>query len=124
MKILIITDAWFPQVNGVVTTYSNIISQLSKRNIEVEVLHPGKFYSLPLFFYNEIKAAINPWKVIQKIKKSEADYIHMAQKDHWELLAEFIYHIKRSLSLRLFIQNFQSILICILKFHYQLHTLS
>jgi len=78
MKILIITDAWFPQVNGVVTTYSNIISQLSKRNIEVEVLHPGKFYSLPLFFYNEIKAAINPWKVIQKIKKSDADYIHIS----------------------------------------------
>ena len=77
MKILIITDAWFPQVNGVVTTYSNIISQLSKRNIEVEVLHPGKFYSLPLFFYNEIKAAINPWKVIQKIKKSDADFIHI-----------------------------------------------
>lgn len=77
MKILIITDAWFPQVNGVVTTYSNIISQLGKRNIEVEVLHPGKFYSLPLFFYNEIKAAINPWKVIQKIKKSDADYIHI-----------------------------------------------
>ena len=77
MKILIITDAWFPQVNGVVTTYSNIISQLSKRNIEVEVLHPGKFYSLPLFFYNEIKAAINPWKVIQKIKKSDADHIHI-----------------------------------------------
>ena len=77
MKILIITDAWFPQVNGVVTTYSNIISQLSKRNIEVEVLHPGQFYSLPLFFYNEIKAAINPWKVIQKIKKSDADYIHI-----------------------------------------------
>lgn len=77
MKILIITDAWFPQVNGVVTTYSNIISQLSKRNIEVEVLHPGKFYSLPLIFYNEIKVAINPWKVIQKIKKSDADYIHI-----------------------------------------------
>ena len=77
MKILIITDAWFPQVNGVVTTYSNIISELSKRNIEVEVLHPGKFYSLPLFFYNEIKAAINPWKVILKIKESDADYIHI-----------------------------------------------
>jgi len=77
MKLLLITDAWSPQVNGVVTTYSNIISQLSKRNIEVEVLHPGKFYSLPLFFYNEIKAAINPWKVIQKIKKSDADYIHI-----------------------------------------------
>ena len=64
MKVLLITDAWFPQVNGVVTTYSNIISELSKRNIEVEVLHPGKFFSLPLPFYNEIKAAINPWRVI------------------------------------------------------------
>jgi len=77
MKVLIITDAWFPQVNGVVTTYSNIISELSKRNIGVEVLHPGKFFSLPLPFYNEIKAAINPWRVISKIKESDADYIHI-----------------------------------------------
>ena len=77
MKLLIITDAWSPQVNGVVTTYSNIIGQLSKFNIEVEVVHPGNFYSIPLPFYNEIKVAINPWKVLLKIKDSNPDYIHI-----------------------------------------------
>ena len=77
MKLLLITDAWSPQVNGVVTTYSNIIGQLSKFNIEVEVVHPGNFYSIPLPFYNEIKVAINPWKVLLKIKDSNPDYIHI-----------------------------------------------
>ena len=77
MKLLLITDAWSPQVNGVVTTYSNIVGQLSKFNIEVEVVHPGNFYSIPLPFYNEIKVAINPWKVLLKIKDSNPDYIHI-----------------------------------------------
>ena len=67
MKVLIITDAWFPQVNGVVTTYTNVIAELRKLNLDVEVVHPAFFFSIPLPFYPEIKAAINPWKVIKLI---------------------------------------------------------
>ena len=87
MKVLIITDAWFPQVNGVVTTYTNVIAELRKLNLDVEVVHPAFFFSIPLPFYPEIKAAINPWKVIKLIKRANADYIHIATEGPLGLLA-------------------------------------
>ena len=40
-KILIITDAWEPQVNGVVTTMTTVVKHLKKKSYNVEVLHPG-----------------------------------------------------------------------------------
>ena len=40
MKIMIVTDAWEPQVNGVVRTYQNIIKELKDREETIEVLHP------------------------------------------------------------------------------------
>ena len=87
MKVLIITDAWFPQVNGVVTTYTNVIAELRKLNLDVEVVHPAFFFSIPLPFYPEIKAATNPWKVIKLIKRANADYIHIATEGPLGLLA-------------------------------------
>ena len=42
-KILIITDAWEPQVNGVVTTMTTVVKKLKKKNFKVEVIHPGIF---------------------------------------------------------------------------------
>ena len=42
MKILIATDAWIPQVNGVVTTLTSLVSELSK-NHEVKVIEPSLF---------------------------------------------------------------------------------
>ena len=38
-KIALISDAWDPQVNGVVTTFKNIIPLLNKKGFDVEVLH-------------------------------------------------------------------------------------
>mgnify|MGYP000113325207 CR=1 FL=1 len=37
MNILIITDAWFPQVNGVVTTLSNVVINLRRNGHIVDV---------------------------------------------------------------------------------------
>ena len=45
MKILIATDAWTPQVNGVVTTLTSLVSELSK-NHEVKVIEPSLFACL------------------------------------------------------------------------------
>ena len=42
-KIALISDAWDPQVNGVVTTFKNIIPLLNKKGFDVEVLHPEMF---------------------------------------------------------------------------------
>ena len=58
MKILIATDAWTPQVNGVVTTLTSLVSKLSE-NHEVKVIEPSLFTSLPIPVYPEIRASID-----------------------------------------------------------------
>ena len=42
-KILIISDAWVPQINGVVTTLSNIYDQGKQNKDTVTIVHPGTF---------------------------------------------------------------------------------
>jgi glycosyltransferase involved in cell wall biosynthesis len=43
MKIALITDAWRPQINGVVTTLVELVDQLRDAGHTVEVIHPGLF---------------------------------------------------------------------------------
>ena len=47
MKIALVTDAWMPQVNGVVTTLVELVRQLQQRGHEVLVIHPGLFRTRP-----------------------------------------------------------------------------
>ena len=56
-KIIIITDAWTPQVNGVVTTYTNIINNLPE-NVSVDVIEPSQFSNIDCPLYKGIKL---PW---------------------------------------------------------------
>lgn len=76
-RILIITDAW-DQMNGVVTTFVNTISELRSMGHDVKVISPDDFRTVPLPTYKEIKVAINPWKVGKLIEGAQADYIHVA----------------------------------------------
>jgi glycosyltransferase involved in cell wall biosynthesis len=70
-KICIVTDAWEPQVNGVVRTYQNICKQLNELNIEHIVLNPNLqgFKTIPMPGYNEISLVINPWKLFAFLDK-------------------------------------------------------
>ena len=77
-KILIITDAWEPQVNGVVTTMTTVVQKLREKNFEVDVIHPGMFHTFPLPNYPEISVAWNFWDLKKKIEKSNADYMHIS----------------------------------------------
>jgi len=43
MKLALITDAWHPQVNGVVTTLHELVEALGQLGVEVCVFHPGQF---------------------------------------------------------------------------------
>lgn len=77
-KIVIVTDAWHPQVNGVVTVLDNTIAELKKREFQVVVVHPGLFYNIPLFFYKEIRLSLFIKNKIKKIFDIERpDYIHL-----------------------------------------------
>lgn len=54
--IVIITDAWEPQVNGVVTTYKNLLKHLD--NYNVVVINPSQFKTLPNPFYKDIPISL------------------------------------------------------------------
>lgn len=55
-RVVIITDAWKPQTNGVVRTLSATIEQLRAFGYEVDVIEPNQFRSFKIPFYKEI-----PW---------------------------------------------------------------
>jgi glycosyltransferase involved in cell wall biosynthesis len=58
-KIMLITDAWEPQVNGVVRTLSNTMRELRAMGCEIEVVSPSDGYkTVPLITYSEIKLAL------------------------------------------------------------------
>jgi len=58
MKILLVTDAWHPQVNGVVRTLDKTMTQLRERGHDVEVIAPSDgYFTLPLPTYPDIRLA-------------------------------------------------------------------
>ena len=77
-KLLLITDAWLPQTNGVVTTWRTVIGHLEQNGFEVDVIHAGLFKTWPLPSYPEIRIARNPWLMKGLIRESQADHIHLA----------------------------------------------
>lgn len=58
MRIAIVTDAWEPQVNGVVRTLQSVRNVLTGQGHIVKVVSPDLFYSLPCPTYPEIRLAI------------------------------------------------------------------
>ena len=79
MKIAIITDAWLPQVNGVVTTLVELRQGLIARGHEVVMIEPSGFRRFPCPGYREIELAWRPGRrVAALLKAAEADAIHIA----------------------------------------------
>src|SRR5205085_1922880 len=79
MRILIATDAWEPQVNGVVRTLTRVVTELQGLGHTVEVIHPGQFKTFPLPTYAEIKVAIGVYEPVQELFKAfEPEAIHIA----------------------------------------------
>ena len=79
MKVLICTDAWYPQINGVCRTLKNLGDELKKIGHEVVYIEPNQFFTVPMPKYNEIKLSLNVWpRVGTLIKKANADIVHIA----------------------------------------------
>lgn len=60
MRLAIATDAWFPQVNGVVRTLSATTVELDRRGVEVELITPQRFLTVPMPGYSSIRVAMAP----------------------------------------------------------------
>ena len=78
MRILIITDAWSPQVNGVVTTVRNTVRELEATGHDVGMITPDGFRTMPCPTYPEIRLALAPGpRVSRMIDEFEPDAIHI-----------------------------------------------
>jgi glycosyltransferase involved in cell wall biosynthesis len=79
MRILIATDAWRPQVNGVVHTLERMSAAAREWNVEFVFLTPQGFSSVPTPTYPEIRLALAwPWEVARRIDAASPDHIHIA----------------------------------------------
>lgn len=58
MNILIVSDAWLPQVNGVVRTIGTVRAELEAMGHRVEVIGPDRFRTVPMPTYPEIRLAL------------------------------------------------------------------
>lgn len=77
MNILLATDSWAPQVNGVYTTYKSLIPFLNQDGHQVFVVHPGLFRTIPTHYRN-IRLALPSKRQIHKIISNfRPDAIHI-----------------------------------------------
>ncbi len=79
MRIALLTDAWTPQVNGVVTALTALVAQLEVAGHEVLVIHPGLFVTVPCPTYREIRLAAAPLPgVARRMQRFQPDAVHIA----------------------------------------------
>ncbi|WP_340313003.1 glycosyltransferase family 4 protein [Rhizorhabdus argentea] len=79
MRIAIATDAWSPQVNGVVRTLQAVSAELGAMGHEVCVIAPDQFRSVPCPSYPEIRLALTTHAGVgRRIADFGADAIHIA----------------------------------------------
>jgi glycosyltransferase involved in cell wall biosynthesis len=79
MRILIVSDAWSPQVNGVVITLRNTSRELERQGHTVGTITPDDFNSIPCPTYPEIRLALFPGRrVARRIEDFLPEAIHVA----------------------------------------------
>ncbi|MCJ8519439.1 glycosyltransferase involved in cell wall biosynthesis [Pseudorhizobium tarimense] len=87
-KITIITDAWYPQVNGVVRSIQNTNQQLERMGVTVTMVTPQTFRNIPCPTYPEIRLSVATyWQVAREIEASAPEAVHIATEGPLGLLA-------------------------------------
>lgn len=79
MRVLVATDAWRPQVNGVVRTYERLTEEAAELGCEVKLLTPAEFTTVPCPTYPEIRLALPGYNyVIERLDLINPDAVHIA----------------------------------------------
>jgi glycosyltransferase involved in cell wall biosynthesis len=79
MRILVATDDWYPQVNGVVRTYERLAQEVPSLGAEISLLMPKPFRTLPCPTYPETRLSlVTPGVVARHIDEARPDFIHIA----------------------------------------------
>jgi len=77
MRLSLVTDAWHPQVNGVVTTWTAVVARLRELGHTVDVIEPGAYATVPCPGYPEIRLAW-PRGVGRRLRAFAPDRVHVA----------------------------------------------
>lgn len=87
-RLLIVTDAWHPQVNGVVRTLTRIGEELNARGMDVRYLTPDTFWTMPMPTYPEIRLSIARQSTVgARIDAQVPDHVHIATEGPLGFLA-------------------------------------
>ncbi|WP_298190669.1 glycosyltransferase family 1 protein [Novosphingobium sp.] len=79
MKIALCTDAWHPQVNGVVRTLATTVERVMARGHEVMLVTPNQFFTFGLPGYREIRLAMLPrFRTRRALRDFDPDIVHIA----------------------------------------------
>lgn len=79
MRILVATDAWRPQVNGVVRTYERLGEEAQKLGAELEFLTPSEFHTVPAPTYPEIRLSLPGFgHVRRRFAALQPEAVHIA----------------------------------------------
>jgi glycosyltransferase involved in cell wall biosynthesis len=79
MRVLVATDAWHPQVNGVVRTLTSVAAAAGRVGFEVVFLTPEGFPSFPVPTYPGLRCALpSPRAIARRIEEARPDAIHIA----------------------------------------------
>jgi len=87
-RILIVTDAWRPQINGVVRTLESLAEQLRSWGHDVSFLTPEPFWTVPVPTYPEIRLSlVSRRTVFLSMARMRPHHIHIATEGPLGLLA-------------------------------------
>lgn len=78
-RVLVITDAWRPQINGVVRSIEALIDNAPRVGMEISLIGPHMFRTCPMPTYPEIRLALTTSRRVAKLIRQQApDCIHIA----------------------------------------------
>lgn len=88
MRLLLVTDAWPPQINGVVRSLQRMVAILRSWGDQVTVIAPSGFRTLPCPTYPEIRLSLaGPGRIGRMIEAASPDYVHIATEGPLGLMA-------------------------------------
>jgi glycosyltransferase involved in cell wall biosynthesis len=95
-RIMLVTDAWEPQVNGVVRTLANTMNELKAMGCEIEVVSPADYpNTVPLITYSEIRLALGAREDVEdRFLAFAPDAVHIATEGTlgWDARAVCLKH--------------------------------
>ena len=95
MRFALVTDAWHPQVNGVVRSLSTMVEIGRAKNHDVLVIQPQDYQTLHLPSYPEIRLATTPWKMMNSLREFSPDAVHIATEGTLGIFARiWLNHLK------------------------------